>query len=309
MSGEDRWGWAEQCSLRELQSFVEQHPDELNAPDAGGATLLHVVAQDAAHPDKLAYLLSPPGVDIDAQHADGTTPLYRAAVAGNIAGVERLLRAGADPVNRNADNEWTVLMVAVSQDHPEIVRRLLAQPEIDVNARDERGRTALHLAAELARTAAAALLVEHPGIDLNPKDARGMTPLADAAFAGQADIVALLLARPGVEVNFVDANRNTPLAWAAQAGNAAVVRLLVDDPRTNVGLTNRPDRLNAGGLARGAGHPDVAELIDRRAASDPGSDELAPGDTFEEPSQEPQRPFYPKPFIPELPGLREKEKP
>jgi ankyrin repeat protein len=309
MSGEDRWGWAEHCSLQELKAFAEQHPDELNAADAAGATLLHVVAQDAEHPDKLAYLLSRPGAAFDAQQTDGTTPLYRAALAGNLPGVELLLRAGADPGNRNTDNQWTVLMVAVAQDHPEVVRRLLAQPDLDANARDERGRTALHLAAELGRAGIASLLAEHPSISLNAKDERGMTPLAAAAFAGHAKIVALLLARPGVEVNFVDRSRNTPLAWAAQAGNADVAGLLVDDPRTNVGLTNRPDRLNAAGLARGAGHHAVAELIDRRAASDPGNDELAPGDAYEERAEEPQRPFYAKPFIPELPGLREKEKP
>jgi ankyrin repeat protein len=309
MSGDDRWGWAEQCSLPELKSFVEQHPDDLNAPDAAGATLLHVVAQDTEHPEKVAYLLSRSGVEIDAQQADGTTPLYRAALTGNLPAVELLLRAGADPGSCNSDNRWTVLMVAVAQDHPEIVRRLLAQPGIDVNARDERGRTALHLAAELGRGAIASLLVEHSGSDLNAKDERGMTPLAAAAFSGDAEITAILLSRSDVEVNVVDRNRNTALAWAAQAGNVAVVRLLVDDPRTNVGVTNRPDRLNAAGLARGAGHPDAAELIDRRAERDPGSDELASGDSFEEPAEEQKRPFYPKPFIPELPGLREKENP
>jgi ankyrin repeat protein len=233
-----------------------------------------------------------------------TTPLYRAVLAGDLDEVRKELARGADVNARNSDNRWTVLMVAVGEGFTAVVAALLATPAIDVNARAERDLTALHVAAERGDRRAVELLLDHPGIDVNVKDHIGRTPLIIAAFAGDQALVELLLARPDIEVNAVDQDRQTALAWAALGGGAAVVRVLVADPRTNPGITNRPDGRTALEIAIGAGNDAAAQELRQRMASDPGDDQLAPGDHYEPRAerttvlQEPLRPDPPEPQRP-----------
>jgi ankyrin repeat protein len=232
------------------------------------------------------------------------TPLYRAALAGDLAGVRKELAAGADVNARNSDNRWTALMVAVGEGFTDVVAELLASPAIDVNARAERDLTALHVAAERGDQRAVELLLAHPGVDVNVKDHIGRTPLIIAAFAGEQALVERLLARPGIEVNAVDHDRQTALAWAALGGDAGVVRVLVADPRTNPGITNRPDGRTALEIAMAAGNDAAAQELRQRMAADPGDDQLAPGDRYEpRPEratvlQEPLRPDPPEPQRP-----------
>src|SRR4051812_5959127 len=119
------------------------------------------------------------------------TPLYRAALAGDLAGVRKELSGEADVNARNPDNRWTVLMVAVGEGFTDVVAELLTSPAVDVNARAERGLTALHVAAERGDQRAVESLLGHPCIDVNVKDHIGRTPLIIAAFAGDQTLVQL----------------------------------------------------------------------------------------------------------------------
>jgi ankyrin repeat protein len=229
------------------------------------------------------------------------TPLYRAVLGGDLPEVRTQLAQGADVNDRNDDNRWTVLMVAVSEGFPEIVAELLASPAIEVNARAERDLTALHVAAQRGDARAVELLLAHDGIDVNAKDNLGRTPLIIAAFDGDQAVVERLLARPDLEVNAVDRDRQTALAWAALGGDAGVVRTLLANPRTNPGITNRPDERTALDIAVAAGNEAAARLL-RDAA--PGTDELAPGDRYEPrviQKPPPSRPLRPDPPYPVRP--------
>jgi ankyrin repeat protein len=233
-----------------------------------------------------------------------TTPLYRAALAGDLAGVRKQLSGGADVNARNPDNRWTVLMVAVGEGFTDVVAELLTSPAVDVNARAERGLTALHVAAERGDHRAVESLLAHPGIDVNVTDHIGRTPLIIAAFAGDEALVQLLLARPEIEVNAVDRDRQTALAWAALGGDIGVVKALLADARTNPGITNRPDGRTALEIAMAAGNEEAARELRQRMAADPGDDQLAPGDHYEPRAehttvlQEPLRPDPPEPQRP-----------
>jgi ankyrin repeat protein len=219
--------------------------------------------------------------------------------------VRAALSGDVDVNARNDDNGWTVLMVAAAFDHLEVVAELLAQPGLDVNGRGEDGRTALHVAAERGHDRVVALLVSHPGVDPNLKDDLGRTALALAAFDGSPETVAQLLAGPAVDPNLVDRDRQTALHWAALGGHADVVRSLLADERTNPGITSRPDGLTARDVAAAAGRDEAAAVIEERIRTDPGTDELSPGDT-PPPKPDERPPFYEKPFVPETPGLRER---
>jgi ankyrin repeat protein len=227
------------------------------------------------------------------------TPLYRAVLAGDLGEVRKQLAGGADVNARNTDNRWTVLMVAVGEGFTDIVADLLASPAIDVNARAERDLTALHVAAERNNERAVELLLAHPGIDVNVKDHIGRTPLIIAAFAGDEALVKRLLARPELEVNAVDQDRQTALAWAALGGDAATVKALLADPRTNAGITNRPDNRTALEIATAAGNEKAAQELRQRMASDPGDDQLAPGDRYQPRAE--RKPALQKPLRPDPP--------
>ena len=73
-----------------------------------------------------------------------TTPLHYAAAYGWLDIIDLLLDAGADV---NAANSWKVtpINIAMLKNHQGCVKRLLEQPNVDVNCKDEKGRTLLLL--------------------------------------------------------------------------------------------------------------------------------------------------------------------
>lgn len=296
---DEDWEWVQSASLAELEDFLQRSPGAATQRDVYGRTLLHAAVGDLAGIDKVALLLGRSDVDVNALQPDGTTPLYRAALAGNLAAVRLLLDRGVDVNNHNDDNRWTVLMVAAAQPEPDIVAALLAAPEIDPNARDDLGATALHLVAERGHQDVAARLTAHPAIEVNAKDQLRRTPLVVAAFADRAGVVQQLLEHPATDVNLVDRDRQTALHWAALGDHLAIVELLLADPRTNAGITNRPDHSTAMEVAAALGHDAVAERLRERMRLDPGRDELSAGDVHE--PHERTRLLLTEPFVPHPP--------
>jgi ankyrin repeat protein len=132
----------------------------------------------------------------------GTTPLVRAAKAGDVAAIRLLLQAGAN-VELPTVNGITPLLAAAGNgssaldtrgrykteaEAVESVRLLLAAGA-NVQARDRSGQTALHGAAGLGWNALVATLADSR-IDLFSKDARGRTAAdltrGEASTSGRA---------------------------------------------------------------------------------------------------------------------------
>lgn len=275
----ERWSWVRSSSLEVLRQYLAIPGSDVNQHDGNGKTLLHEAVYDLGGKDKLQELLSRPGIALDAQQADGTTPLYRAGLAGNAVAFE-LLQDSADVNNRNNDNRWTILICAAAENRVAIVEKLLRLPGLDVNASDDILNTALHVAAERGHTRIVELLLQHPDVQVNLKNHMGWTPLGKAAFAGHIDTVRRLLARPDLEVNFVDQDRQTPLFHAASVGNREMVALLLADPRTNAAISNRPGRHTAHDMAMALHFAAIAELIGRYV--DDQEDRLSPLDPYME---------------------------
>lgn len=280
----EQWSWVRTASPAVLQQYLSIPGSDVNQKDGNGKALLHEVVYDPGSLDKLQELLAQPGIMIDTQQVDGTTPLYRAGLADNAGAFALLLDRGADVNNRNNDNRWTILICAVAENRSAIVEQLLRRRELDVNAADEIQNTALHIAAERGHTPMVELLLQHPAIQINRKNHMGWTPLSKAAFAGHGAVVRRLLARPELEVNFVDQDRQTPLFHAASTGNLDVVRLLLADPRTNAAISNRPAHHTALDMATALGFTAIVELLTRHPA---GPDELSPRDPYVERVVEP----------------------
>lgn len=127
----------------------------------------------------------------------GTTPLLRAAKAGDVPVIRMLLEKGADPTAKTARGVNAIMMAAnlgtreedmtgrnkTQKDAIESIRLLLAAGT-DIDAIDAQGRTAAHGAALWGLTDIVRFLHEK-GARLDVKDMRGYTPLDTAlGFAG-----------------------------------------------------------------------------------------------------------------------------
>jgi ankyrin repeat protein len=152
----------------------------------------------------LAALVARPGVpraQSAGGEADGTTPLHRAAHAGDADAVRALLQAGArvDAANRYG---MTPLSLAAGGGHAALVT-LLLEGGASVRAADAAlrdGQTTLMLAARAGAVPAIDALLAH-GADANAAERRtGTTALMWAALDNRAESIRALV-RGGARVN------------------------------------------------------------------------------------------------------------
>lgn len=156
--------------------------------------------------------------------------LFKAVKAGEVAGIQEALDAGAD-VNARRNRERTPLHDAASPAHAVsaadsiTVVELLIVCGANVNARDAYQGTPLHRAAHLpGYVRIAELLIKH-GADVNAKDEKHVTPLHNAAADDLDKVVRLLIAH-GADVGAIDNDGWTPLRRAVTRGNWHLVGVL-----------------------------------------------------------------------------------
>ena len=111
--------------------------------------------------------------------------MWESCSLGELNVTGELLLAGADPNTRGGRDNSTCLMEAVKGNHQAVVDLLLAQPSIEVNAKDNFDHTALHFACRTGTRNIAILskLLAVPGILVNERDSYGWTPIMDALTA------------------------------------------------------------------------------------------------------------------------------
>ncbi|KAJ4131383.1 hypothetical protein NW754_007759 [Fusarium falciforme] len=188
--------------------------------------------------DAVAALLGSPsstcdGVDIteglnsrkDLKEYKNRTPLSWAAQDGRTGIVKLLLNDKGVDVNARDKEGWTPLLRASEKGH-EAVGRLLIDKRADVNARDKEGWTPLLLASLNGHEAVARLLIDK-GADVDASGEEGWTPLLRASEKGH-EAMARLFIDKGADVNGSNKYGWTPLLRASEKGHEAVVRLLID---------------------------------------------------------------------------------
>jgi len=156
--------------------------------------------------------------------------ILAAAKAGNRAGVEAALAAGASV---NAVDEkglsplglsgLTPLGLAAAYGHRNVAEFLLDRGA-SVDATDGLKHTPLQIAAEYGNADVAALLLDH-GADVDARDIAGATPLEWGALRGNKKVVSLLINRGGL-VNAQASTGKTALHLAATAGHKEIVAVL-----------------------------------------------------------------------------------
>jgi ankyrin repeat protein len=168
--------------------------------------------------------------------------IWRAAEAGDVGEVERLV--GQDPslLDANTGRGRTPLIAASRSGHVGVVRWLLDRGAA-MHERDGKGCTAIWWACLYGHPSVVAVLLER-GADPTTANDRGETPLMGASACDRTEVVRHLLAHPSAAatINCFDRGGGTALYHACQCGSGEAVRLLLKhgaDPTiaNNLGTT------------------------------------------------------------------------
>ncbi|CAM6032400.1 unnamed protein product [Sphagnum compactum] len=118
----------------------------------------------------------------------------------------------------------------------EQMRKLLQDPEVNVNEKHTYSLVALHQSAEFnLDIGVTKALLDHPLIDVNSRDEQGRTPLHVASWKDKRfECVRLLLDRSNIDVNIAAKFGFTPLHAAARFACPKVLELLLADSRVTI---------------------------------------------------------------------------
>jgi ankyrin repeat protein/mono/diheme cytochrome c family protein len=119
----------------------------------------------------------------------GTTPLMAAALYGNAALVEQLLRAGADPGATNVAGATALMWAAPDP----LKMQLLLDAGADVDARSDDRRSALVVTSGIVGAAPALQLLLDYGADPTVPNASDPSPLTEAVRVDDVDMFRVLL--------------------------------------------------------------------------------------------------------------------
>jgi len=138
----------------------------------------------------------------------GFSELHLAAMRGDAAAVEKLLKAGADVNSPQQEFRGTPLQYAAAKGHVEVVRALIKH-DAKIDAVDANGRTPLIWAAMQGQTEAARLLLDATA-NIGAANDGGWTPLHYAMSYGHRETAQLLLKR-GASSELLNRQGQTPL--------------------------------------------------------------------------------------------------
>jgi len=204
--------------------------------------------------------------NVGAARKEELMPLMFAAQDGDVATVERLLKAGAK-VDGGAllnDDEaaiiFTPLLMAATAGHAAVIAVLL-KAGAKLNRATTRSCTPLFAAAQEGHRAAVTVLIE-AGADVDILADEELTPLYVAAARGHEAVLALLI-KAGADVNRTKDNGCTPLFIAAAQGHEAVMVALLE---AGAQITAMNDGITPLMAATHEGHTSVAAALRRWTA-------------------------------------------
>lgn len=216
-----------------VRTIIETFPNTLEDYESHYEETGFLRAAEDSSEEVVRYLLALNKTPINYQDRDGKTALYFAVESGDLGKVTALLEHPDVDVNLRTDelgDGQSLLHCAVNQQcvDPEIMKALLARPDINVSARDYSGRTPLAFAAFNGEAELVKLLLQRHDVDVFPQDRFGDTPLLLAAKEGEIHIVNMLSKVPGTDTWHRNNWDKTALGLAGESGHTEVMRRLLD---------------------------------------------------------------------------------
>ena len=213
-----------------MVTYLSSQGVDVNAVNVLGQTPLYLAALKATeqHNKVLEFLVNM-NADINKATNTGTTPLAKAAKAGNLAMVQLLAEKGA---RTNSMDVFHLRPVhhAARGGHVEVLKFLVLEKHEAVNeAVDNGGFTPLHYAANENHNDCCEFLVEVARADAEIADSLGSRPIEYAANAGHLEVV-MLLSRHVKDIDRpTDTVGVTPLFLAAREGRLSTVMFLIEN--------------------------------------------------------------------------------
>jgi ankyrin repeat protein len=195
-------------------SACASDPGDSGVLEPSASTVQYETLIDAVNADDVAAVqaLLEAGADPDEDPGNGFLPLHVASLRGDVDIVDLLIEAGADPNIRASDGQQAIVMAA-GGDHGEVITVLIAggaDPEATYGGQK---RTALMQATFNDSLSAIEALVAG-GVDIDRRDdALGMNALMHAASLGKEDVLRKLL-ELGADGSSLDTSGSTARDWA-----------------------------------------------------------------------------------------------
>lgn len=129
---------------KEVFDFLVSEGADISLLDNYGFNILHWACRGGSV-EMVKYILSLNGMDVNTTGTDGTTPVASAAWMGHKDVVDFLVGEGAD-VTLVSDLDENILHWTCQGGNVEMVRYILSQKFVDINARTKIGQTAADIA-------------------------------------------------------------------------------------------------------------------------------------------------------------------
>lgn len=187
-----------------------------------------------------------------------------------------LLQDGADTNAVEHTEGIPLLVTAVVNRSPKVVRFLLTRDGVDPNVKNHDGQTPLAYAACECFNDIVKILLKCPQVDVNCTDNAGCTPLRLAAGRSHVFVVRTLLSNPWVDVSVRDnilhmtalsaavaalANR---IAWSPEKvklKHRRTIQALLEHPATSVNYNMDPDLLPLYRFSAQYGYEEIFKLL------------------------------------------------
>ncbi|KAG0637900.1 ankyrin repeat-containing domain protein [Tuber brumale] len=179
------------------------------------------------------------GVNINTPLPQQGTPLMVATKAGFTEIVKVLLENPNLEVNATEPGGWSVLQIAINRKIISIVKLLLADSRTDISTLNGTILTPLMCAVKGKCVEIIQLLIQHSRFELYPT-LSGNTPLHEAAKMKDTTILKMLLQDERMDINAMNERQFTPLHIASYCSEEAV-RVLLDDGRADINACSQYD--------------------------------------------------------------------
>ena len=193
-----------------VKILATQKSIDLNAKyNYGRSILIYAILKD--HTETVKMLVAQEDININMM-CNEDTPLYHALVNDKMEIF--FILAAHDDIDLNTKHlntkygkhKKTMLILATEADNRKIVKKLVSQKDIDLNAKDFFGTTALMYASQNDYIEIVKILVAQKNTNLNIKDKYNMNALMYATNHGHPEVFKILAAQKDINFNIVPYN-------------------------------------------------------------------------------------------------------